>query len=496
MKKKKVDIKNFMATHKKAIRIGAIVLLIVVLLAAVVLPRLARGSMDFAMEMEEVIRGSIVETVDTYGILEAQPSVTLKWKSDGVVADFDLEIGDTVEEGDILMELDPASQSTSILNAYTDLLEAQNELNLLTTTDADYQEVLNDLVYQEKMLINKTADKLAWNYGESSMDRVDAVRDNYYAARAEVWELEEAYDEVKSLDDDDPVKVEALEKLEAGKLKRDSYLRALNQILGIPFDIAVETDFIEYDQQVATVAEARVAYERYVDQSEQIAAARAKAQSLQNLVDQARIIAPSDGTITSISAVSGELVNQGDKAVQIDNLNNLIIEVSINQVDVNKIKVGQMAAVAFDAVSKKAYTGFVLSVDEDGTENANGIVQFKAEIKLENADEDVKPGFTAVVKIVVASVEDGLLVANDALVFQEDGSTALSVIGEDGVEMVTVETGAESDVYTEIISDEIEEGDRVAILSSAFADMFEFAGPGMGRGGIRVYRGIATDRDP
>ena len=498
MKKEKVNKKSFVATHKKAIWISGGVLLALILVLTVVLPNLTRGSMNFAMETETVVRGSIVETVDTYGILEAQPSVTLRWKSDGVVGDFDFEIGDTVEEGDTLLELDPSSQSTSILNAYTDLLEAQNELDLLTTTDADYQEVLNDVVYQEKMLINKTADKLAWNYGESSMERIDAVRDNYYAARAEVWELEEAYDEVKSLDDDDPVKAEALEKLEAGKLKRDSYLRALNQIIGIPFDIAVETDFIEYDQQVATVAEARIAYNNYVDQSEEINAAKAKVQSLQNLVDQAKIIAPSAGTITTISAVPGELVNQGEVAVQIDNLDNLIVEVSINQADINKIEVGQMAVVTFDAVSKKAYTGFVLSVDEDGTENANGVVQFNAEIKLEDADDDVKPGFTAVVNIVVDSVEDGLLIASDALIFQDDGTTALSVIGESGMEMVTVETGAESDVYTEVISDEITEGDQVAILSSAFADMMEFGGPGMGRGvmgGGGILRGVFSGGD-
>lgn len=482
MVEKNMKKKSFMAAHKKAFWIGAVVLLVAVLVVTVVLPRFTRGQMDFTMETSTVISGSITETVDTYGVLEAQPSVTLKWKSDGTVGDFDLEIGDTVEEGDVLMSLDASSQSNNILNAYSDLLEAQNELDLLTATDADYQEILNDLVYQEKMLLNKKEDKLAWNYGQSSMERIDAVRDNYYAARAEVWELEEAYDEVKSLDDDDPIKVEAYEKLEDGKLKRDSYLRALNQILGIPFDIAVETDFIEYDQQVALVAEDRVAFNNYVDQSDEISAAQAKVQSLQNLVDQANIIAPSAGTVTSIDADPGELVFTGDVAVRVDNLDNLIVEVSINQANINKIEVGQEAILTFDAVSRKEYTGFVLSVDEDGTVNTNGVVQFYAEIKIEDADEDVKPGFTAVVNIVVNSTEEGLLVANDAVVTQDDGTSVVYVIGDDGsMEMVPVETGAESDTYTEIISDEIEEGDQIALAGTYTSDG-ENNGPGMGGG--------------
>ena len=473
-----------MATHKKAFWIGGAVLLLGVLAITVVLPKIKGGSVDFEMETTAITTGSIVETVDTYGVLEAQPSVTLQWKSDGTVADFDYEIGDSVEEGDIIMDLEASSQDPDILNAYEDLLEAQYELDLIAIADSDYQEILEDLVYQEQMLINKHADKLAWNYGESSEDRLDAVRANYMAARAEVWELQAAYDELSDLDDDDPIKAEALEDLEDGKVKRDSLLRALNQILGIPFDIAIETDFNEYDQQTATVAKARVAYNSYVDQSEEISAAQAEVQSLQNQVDQAKIIAPSSGTITAIYAVPGEYVEQGEVAVQVDNLDNLIVEVSINEEDINKVEVGQTAVLTFDAIAKKEYTGFVLSVDKDGTENSNGVVEYYAEIKIEDADEDVKPGFTAVVSIIVDSVEDGLLIENDALIVQEDGTTMLAVINDDGAfEMIPVEVGAESDFYTEVISADIADGDEIAILSTAIGGEFgEFGGPMMGGG--------------
>ena len=462
---------------------------VVILAAVIVLPRLSRGPDDFQMQTSTVISGSIVETVDTYGVLEARPSLTLTWQSDGIVGDFDLEVGDSVEEGQVLMELDPSSQSTEILQAYTDLLEAEYELDLLTTTDTDYLEMLADLVYQEKMLINKHADKLAWNYGQSSEARVDAVWDNYYAARSEVWELEDAYEQVKSLDEDDPARVEALEALEAGKFKRDSLLRALNQIIGIQFDIAVETDFIEYDQQVATVAEAWVAYENYVDNSEEISAAQASVQSLQNLVNEARIIPTTSGTVTSINAVPGKVVSEGDEAVRVDNMDNLIIEVSIPQSDINKIEVGQTAVISFDAVYKKEYTGFVQSVDQEGTVDTNGVVQFVVEIRMEDADEDIKPGFTAVVSIVVDESEEALLVDNQAITTQEDGSSALAVISENnGMEMIPVEVGAVSDAYTQVISDEIQAGDEVAILPDFGMDENDqMRNPMMGGG---LFRGI------
>lgn len=473
-----------------------VILFVAILLFVVIFPLLNRGPGGSSMETSTVIRGSIVETVDSYGILEARPSITLIWKSDGIVDDFDLEVGDIVEVDQVLLELDLTSQSPEILGAYTDLLEAQNELDLLTTTDAEYQDVLADLVYQEKMLVNKHADKLAWNYGQSSEERVDAVHDNYYDARSEVWELEDAFDEVKSLDENDPARIAALEALEDGKFKRDSLLRALNQVMGIQFDIAVETDFIEYDQQVAAVAEARVAYNRYLNRSEEINAVQATVQSFQNLVNEAKIITSAFGTVTSINAVPGEVVSEGIEAVRVDNMDNLIVKVNISQVDINKIEVGQLASLSFDAIYKKEYTGFIQSISGEGSADENGIVQYEVEIKVEDADEDIKSGFTVVASIVVSEAENALLVINDSIMTQTDGTNVVALINDDGsTSIIPVEIKARSDVYTGIFSSEIEEGNQVAVLASyggnsLFDQMREMrtGGNGAGNGEMRELR--------
>jgi multidrug resistance efflux pump len=51
-----------------------------------------------------------------------------------------------------------------------------------------------------------------------------------------------------------------------------------------------------------------VAYNRYLDQSEEIAAAEAAVQALKNTIATGSIIAPFDGTITEIDAVAGDLI--------------------------------------------------------------------------------------------------------------------------------------------------------------------------------------------
>ncbi len=457
---------RFFTTHKKLLIIVGAALLVLIIAAAILLSMFSQPSEEPQMQIGIVSSGTISETVDSYGTLEAQPSSTLIWNSDGIVGEFDLKVGDTVKKGDVLIELVPSSQSATILNAYTDLLDAQNSLNVLIASDSKYQSVLSDLAYQQQMLINKRADKMAWDYGRSSMERIDAVRDNYYAARAAVWALESAYDEVKSLDENDPARVKAYEALQQGIVKRDSLKRALGQILGIPFDLPVETDFIEYDQQVATVAEAEVAYNRYVDSNQEISAAQAKVQSLQNTVNKAKIIAPFDGTITSISAVAGDVVSNGDEAVRIDDLSNLILKVQVSQDDVNKVEVGQDAQITFDAISNKQYDGFVESISSTGEEDSHGVVYFSVAVKIEDADEAVKPGFTAVVKIIVSQTDNALFVPNDALVANADGTYSVSVIGSDGSKRtVAVEVGVKNATNTQIISDQIKEGDKVVIVT-------------------------------
>ena len=483
--------KDFLATHKKLSWTIGIGFLVLILGFTVVLPMFTRGGEQADLDFGTVTVGSITETVDSFGTLEAQPSQSLVWNSDGVVGESTVRVGDEVQKGDVLMELEPSSQDTDILNTYTKILDAQNALDLLESTDKEYQDALNTVVYEEKMLINKHADKLAWNYGHSSEDRIDAVWDNYYKARSKVWELEDAYNAVKSLDEKDPARVEAYENLQDGILKRDSYLRALNQILGIPFDIAVETDFIEYDQQVAKVAEARVAFNRYVDQSEEISAARARVQVLKNKINEAKIIAPFDGTVTAMNTVPGELVDSRTVAIRLDDLDNLIVRVNVSQDDINNIQMGQEAVVTFDAIAKKEYHAFVQSISSSGDVNSNGVVQYAVDVKLEDADQDVKPGFTAVVSIMVAQSENALLVPNQALTTAEDGSDAIALVDNDGsIRFVAVEIGAKSDVYTVVTGEGIEEGDKVVIFNvDTNKDLLEGrVGGGLGGGLSRSAR--------
>ncbi len=454
--------KNFLKKKNKWLwAAGGLVLLAAVVL--VVLPMLTGGTSTLTTQTAQVERGAIIETVDALGVVAAMPSASLSWESGGIVSAYTLKVGNSVEKGDVLLTLDDSSISPEILQARSSLLEAQIEFEKMTAADSDYQAALEEVTAQESNLVNKYSMRHEFYGTDVSDERVDAIYTNYNKARVEVWELEAAYEKVRKLDEKDPKRVAAYDALQAGILKRDSQLRALSQILGTPYGYRTEGYFIAYDQQVAVVGEARATYQRLLDNSDEISAAQANMQALQNTVDQASIIAPFSGTVTAINSVAGGLVNTGDVAVQVDDLSNLTVDLEISQMEINKISIGQSAQLTFDAIPNANYSGTVIEISDASSDSDDDTV-YNVRVALTDPDDKIKPGFTVTVSIITDQAEDALLVPNSAIQYNEDSSAYVMAAGDlGGFTSVPIEIGARSDAFTELVSGDVKEGDHLAV---------------------------------
>jgi len=376
LKNIQVKIADLYQSHKKWVLIGGGVLAVVIIAAAVLLSRGSSASDETQVVYMDVTSGAITESIDVVGSLEAVPSVVLSWESSGIVSPFDLKVGDVVEKDQILLALEGSSLASSILQAQTDLLEAQAALENILIANTDLHAAEQTLADAEYELGGYEADRDYYNYYNVSWDAVEKAREEYYAREQILWEKEAAYEALSHLDVNDPERLAAYEERKAAILERDKYHHYLSNLLGSYYDHAVETDFIEYDQALADVEQARIAYNRYLDQTEEIAAAEANVQALQNTINQSKIIAPFAGTVTEVSAVSGELVSNGTQAVRIDNLDNLMVDVYVSEVDINKVETGQPVILTFDALAKQEYTGFVNSISSAGTDES-GVVEFR-----------------------------------------------------------------------------------------------------------------------
>ena len=194
--------------------------------------------------------------------------------------------------------------------------------------------------------------------------------------------------------------------------------------------------------------------------------------SAQNLAlktyDSVIIKSPISGKIINIYVEEGEIITSGTRALgdggttilTIADLNRLVIKADINEVDVNKIQVGQTVKIGFDAIRGNIYQGKIKKIALAGSVKQN-IVVYPIEVEIQEPDEMIRLGMTADLDIILEKAENVLCVPKE-VVRKRDGRDVVEIIKDGKRIPQPVITGLEDDVKIEIKKG-LEEGDRVVI---------------------------------
>ena len=194
----------------------------------------------------------------------------------------------------------------------------------------------------------------------------------------------------------------------------------------------------------------------------------ALADAQQALADHT-IRAPFSGILASFDLRRGDSVaNEGSVGTLISDQK--IAELSLNEVDAAKVKVGNKASLTFDAVEDLTLTGEVAEIDTVGTVT-QGVVSYTVKIGFDTQDERVKPGMTVNASIVIDEKQDVLRVPSSAVKTQNDRSYVLvfdpplsegrsprgpsaqaGVTSDVEPKQVDVEVGISDDTHVEILS--------------------------------------------
>jgi HlyD family secretion protein len=166
------------------------------------------------------------------------------------------------------------------------------------------------------------------------------------------------------------------------------------------------------------------------------------------------VVAPFDGVISSLDIEKGDAVSSGT-TVGVLITKRQMAEVTLNEVDIAKAKVGQKATLTFDAVDGLSLTGKVSEIDAVGTVS-QGVVSYSVKIAFDEQDDRVKPGMSATASIITDSRQNVLMVPNAAVKSDNSGSY-VEMLPDNGAALakparVAVETGLSNDDYTEIKS--------------------------------------------
>jgi len=160
------------------------------------------------------------------------------------------------------------------------------------------------------------------------------------------------------------------------------------------------------------------------------------------------------GTTTAASSTSGApLVIAPEQP--------LVVHLTVNEVDLPALEVGQRADISFDALTDITATGKIHEIADEGT-NSSGVVTFDVYLTLDKADPRLRSGMSVAATIVTEIASDVLAVPNAAVHSDGNGGYYVLTLADGAAEPanVTVETGLASDTQTVILSG-IGEGDLV-----------------------------------
>lgn len=139
-------------------------------------------------------------------------------------------------------------------------------------------------------------------------------------------------------------------------------------------------------------------------------------QSAQNSLLDYKIYATVDGTLVEQEISEGDSVKQAQELAVIADASKMGFAISVDELDIAKIKVGQDVSITVDALTdttKHPLSGKVSNIAEIGA-SSNGVTTYPVTITIDKAD-GLKEGMNANAKITINSKKDVLLLPLEAL---------------------------------------------------------------------------------
>lgn len=189
-----------------------------------------------------------------------------------------------------------------------------------------------------------------------------------------------------------------------------------------------------------------------------------------------RIISPVDGVVVSREVDVGQTVAASFQTPTLflvaQDLTKMQIDVSVSEADIGKVKQGQSVEYTLDGYPNEIFNGKVSQVRLDSTTTSN-VVTYTVVVTVNNDNGILKPGMSANVSIITSRKEDALCVDNAAMRFTPIEITGGKKFKEQGIWLlrdnkpvrVKIKTGITDSDYTEIITQEIQEGEDVIVGS-------------------------------
>lgn len=233
-------------------------------------------------------------------------------------------------------------------------------------------------------------------------------------------------------------------------------------------------------------------YKDSVDSAEEkIESAQSKVDSTQDNYENYTITAPISGQVITKNSKVGDNISKSSGSTSTEmaviyDLSEVTFEMSVDELDVRNVKVGQRVEITADAMEGRTFMGTVTNISLQSSQS-NGVTNYPVTVTLDEVG-DLLPGMNVDGIIILDEAEDVLMIPVDALMrgnrvyIKDDTVTEAEGAVPAGYRAVEVETGLTSDEYVEIISG-LSEGDTVYVSESSTTTTSFMPGGMGGQGG-------------
>ncbi len=433
-----------MKTKKKKIMIFTLLIVLVVVVGMGIGMSATRKQSEKISTIAEddllvVETSEFMNTIKETGVVKSSDTYQVYATQNYTVKEIYVAVGDVVEEGDFLLQLD--------------------------TTDLEAQIVSKELEMSLSSASSTLQLEQAQRTYEQQLESIESGTNSAVVSARQA--LDNAKRNMLSANEDYADSNENEQLYEVALNAQYSYLQAVEN----------------YDLTVASALQQLESYEDSVDSAVLAGNQEVSQLSLANLyesLEETTILAPVSGTITAIYAVQGNAAS--GVLVVIEDLDQLVVELSIGELDVLEMSDGMDTIIELNQSNSDSYAGVVTSIAPTANKDATGntVVSttptYAVEIAVTDENTPFLVGMNVKVDVITEYEEAVITVPLEYIYKNENGNPCILVLelvdeqlDVSMVREVEVELGS-TDNYVQVIqSDTIEAGTTIILYTEEYA---------------------------
>ena len=422
----------------------------------------------------KVVRGDLRVELSATGVVKAK-EVQIGSEAPARIERIAVQENEKVRRGQLLVALDRASLEGYRRQAQAQLAAAQAQAHEAEQAVEAEQANARGVMNASTAALRTAQAQLERLEHGARPEEIRAAAARVEQAQAQLSQAESDLARVKALHEDGAVSEQDRDRARTAVAVASAELNAAREQLGLLEAGARREDIEAARAQVesarAGVEQAR-ALERVVElRRREAQAARAQVEAARYQVEiagaelkRAEIRAPLDATVVRVEGRAGEVAYPGVAIMTLSDLSHTWVEAEIDDIDLDKVRLGQEVRVLADAFPGRVFRGRVYEIAGSAEPKLLGRVRAKmvpAKVRL------LEPApFTAEMEVDVESrpvaARDALLVANQAV--QREGDRYwVFVVAQGRLRRTGVQVGESNFEKTRIVAG-LREGEVVAII--------------------------------